>query len=153
LRPAARFSVYCGKLLAIFIYMAINLAAAFLVCLILALVFQTKSQNHFAAFAFYFVALLPISVVISFSAFISGLTKSSIASMLILIVTFIAMSALSLFSSAFSAVAFTNYLDFHKFIFASGLPLLSALNAALLLISSGVAFFIIGFILFDRRDV
>jgi ABC-2 type transport system permease protein len=152
LRPATRFNIYIGKVLAIFIYAALNLFIIFGVCLVLSLIFQTKAQNHFESFFSYFFTLLPISVVISFSAFISGLTKSSIASMVILVATYVGMSAASLISSAFSAVAFTNYLGFHKFLFA-GVPFFNALNAALLLASSGVAFFIFGFLLFNNRDV
>jgi ABC-2 type transport system permease protein len=152
LRPATRFAVYSGKVLAIFIYAAINLLIAFGVCFILSFIFFTKAQNHFTAFLSYFFTLLPVAVVISFSAFISGLSKSSIASMTILIATYIGMSAASLFSSAFASVAFTNYLGFYKFLFSSGLPFFNALNAFAFLISTGAAFFILGFLLFNSRD-
>jgi hypothetical protein len=72
--------------------------------------------------------------------------------MTILIATYIGMSAASLFSSAFASVAFTNYFGFYKFLFSSGLPFFRAFNAFAFLISTGAAFFILGFLLFNNRD-
>jgi len=153
-RPVERWKLYTSKLLAITSYVVVYLGCIFVVSTVLNLIFGRGMDvgEIFLAFMAYALTVLPLFVLISFSALVALLGRSGTLVMLVLIVTYLAMHVLPLFFPILSELLFTSYLGWHR-IWIGVLPAAPRLlHMSLVVFGYGVVFFMAGSLVFDRKE-
>ena len=155
IRPIHRTKLYLAKVLAIFFYAALYLGVILVIGEITGLISGAvrTPQAFFSAIAAYALTLVPMFVLIVFSALISLLFKSGTLVMFILIVSMLFFGALSLIVPLVRDLLFTNYLLWHNLWLGSVPPFGRMLNICLILLGYGAVFTFGGMMMFERRDV
>jgi len=152
--PVERWKLYTGKLLAVMTYAVMYLASVFIVSVALSQTFGRglSLESIFTAFAAYALTVVPLAVLAAFAAMVALLGRSSTLTMLILVVFYLAMSALPLIFPIFSEILFTSFLGWHR-IWIGTLPSFARLVRMLVIVLGyGVVFYTAGSLLFDRKE-
>ena len=153
-RPAERWKIYFGKLLAIISYAAIYLACIFIISSVLNQIFGRGGNfNDFStAFMSYLLTIPPLAVLAAFAMMLAVIGRGATLTMLLLIVIYMAMSALPVIFPIFSEIFFTSYLGWHR-LWIGALPQMSRIVQMLVvLISSGITFLMAGSLIFDKKE-
>jgi len=153
-RPVERWKLYTGKLLAIATYVGTYLGCIFVVSTVLNLMFGRGMDvgEIFSAFVAYALTMLPLFVLISFSALVALMGRSSALVMLLLIASYLAMNVLPVFFPLLSELLFTSYLGWYR-IWIGVLPAASRmLHMLLVVFGYGVVFFMAGSLVFDGKE-
>lgn len=152
-RPISRFTIFAGKGLSIIVYIFINLLLVLFTTIFLQLAIRNSTYNISIAIVSYILSVFPMTVFVFFSAFIANLVTSSSMCMFLLVVIYLLISGLSLYSSAFSSVVFTNYLSYYTLFLGNVKSMNNILNITFLMLSNLVLFFMFGYFLFDKKEV
>ncbi|MCL2397777.1 MAG: ABC transporter permease subunit [Defluviitaleaceae bacterium] len=153
-RPAERWKLYTGKLLAIMTYVAIYLACVFVVSAILSQVFGRPlgAGELFAAFAAYMLTIPPLAVLAAFAALVALMGRSGTLTMLLLIAAYLAMSVLPIIFPVLAQLLFTSYLGWHR-LWIGALPQGARLvHIITILLGYGTVFFVAGSLIFERKE-
>jgi ABC-2 type transport system permease protein len=153
LRPASRFNIYLGKNLAITLYVLINLMIVYLASLVLKVAYTMSFDSVLEGFLAYAITIIPLFAFVVFCSFVACKVKSSSLTMFLLLICYLLMAFLSAYSSAIRSVLFVNYIGYYKFFIGNILPIKYILNSTLLILSNVLIFFILGYLIFDKRDV
>ena len=178
-RPISRFDVYLAMSLAVLCYIAMALGVGLVVALvwqvvaaiIVAVVAGVYAEPAlpgvlggagplsgqfamvFEAIAAYALTLVPMAAFIAFAAFIAVVVRSPALVMFLCIVTYLALSFLGTFYNGFGAALFTAYISWYRMWLGERLPLRNLANTSVLLLSTIFAFFGLGYLVFDKKDI
>lgn len=155
IRPIHRAKLYMAKILAISLYVALYLGVILMVGEITGLISGAVRTPgaFFSAIAAYALTLVPLFIMIVFSALISLLFRSGSLVMFLLILSLLFMYALPLLLPRITDLLFTNYLTWHR-LWLGSLPVFGRmLNICLIILGYGTVFTFSGMMLFEKRDV
>ena len=151
--PISRLKVYISKIIAIAIYIFINLLVLFIVSTISSLCLNLGTINIYTVLISYLIDMLPAIILGIFAAFIVQFFKSSSSALVSSILIFVGIRVVALFNSGLNNNIFTSYLDWYSLWFRSGSNFLRTGNILLMILSYGIIFFTVGYYLFDKREV
>jgi ABC-2 type transport system permease protein len=151
--PISRIKIYISKILAIAIYIVINLFVLLLISIISSLCLNINLVNIPQIFLGYLLDIIPALILAIFTAFIVQFFKSSRVSLVSSILIFIGIKVLSLLSSGFDNNIFTSYLNWYSLWFTNGPNFLRTGTITLLMLSYGIIFFTAGYYMFDKKEV
>ena len=155
IRPIHRIKVYLSKVFAILFYVTLYLGVILVIGEITGFISGAvrTPKAFFLAIAAYALTLVPLFILIVFSALIALLFKSSTFVMFVLIFSMLFLGALSLILPVTRDMLFTNYLLWHKLWLGSVPAFGRMLNICLILFGYGATFTFGGMMIFERRDV
>lgn len=153
LRPVSRLTVYAGKAVSIAIYIFINLMLIYVSTFLVVLIFTGSTYNASAALLSYILSILPMCVLICFGCLIACKINSSSMTMFLLVIIYVFMSGISIYSSKIGSVLFTTYFSYYKLFLGNIMPVGNIINTLFLLLSCMVIFFAGGYILFEKKEV
>jgi len=151
--PISRLKIYISKIIAIGIYIFINLLVLFLVSTISALFLNLGSISIFHVILSYLIDTIPALIVGIFAAFVAQFFKSSSSALVSSILLFLAIRVVALINTGLNNNIFTSYLNWYSLWFRSGVNFLRTGYIFLLLLSYGIIFFTMGYFMFDRKEV
>lgn len=153
IRPISRLKIFVSKVLAIGIYVIINLLVVFLVSTISSLVLKINIASISSVAFSYFVDIIPALILVIFSVFIMQFFRSSSAAVISSILIFIGIRVLSIFSNSFNNIMFTSYLDWHSLWLSAWSNPLRIINILFMVLAYGIILFTLGYYLFDKKEV
>ena len=152
-RPVERWKLFTSKIIAVVTYAAVYLASLFVISTMLNQFFgRSLSVNDLlVALASYALTLIPLAILASYAAVISLLGRSGTLVMFILLVSYLALSALPIIYPVLSEMLFTSYLSWYR-LWIGALPGATKLiHMVLIVFAYGAVFFTAGSLLFDRK--
>ena len=151
--PISRLKIYISKIIAISIYVFLNLLVLFLVSTLSALCLNIGIMSISHVIFSYLLDFIPALILTVFAAFVVQFFKSSSSALVSCILIFVAIRITALLNSGLNNNIFTAYLNWYSLWFRSGANLLRTGNIFLLILSYGIIFFTVGYYLFDKREV
>jgi ABC-2 type transport system permease protein len=154
MRPVTRMKLYTSKLAAIMLYIAGFLGVVFVVNMTAGLIVGGVDSVWVAlrslmAFA---LTLIPLGVLACFAALAAQVIRSGSLLMFTMIFTLLLLRALPLLLPFTQNMLFTSFLSWYR-MFAGTLPMAGVLiNSTLTLLGSGAVFYLVGTMVFDRKD-
>lgn len=152
-RPATRFQVYLAKVCAAGIFILANLLFIMLLSIVLGLFISGMSGEIFRVMIAYIVAFLPLFVFTLFAVMLSNIMKGSLSAFMVSILVFIGFNVLGFLFSKYQSFFITSMFDWHTLFLSNYVNLQKIIREFIIMISCGIMFFTIGFILFDKREV
>jgi ABC-2 type transport system permease protein len=156
LRPVSRLKIYLSKIIAISIYILINLGGIFLISLIGGAFLEWSDGSVFAlvkALAAYAAAFLPMLLIGILSVFVSQFFKSSSGALAFCILLYFASKVASFVFPGIGRLLVTSFNDWHMLWLSSPVVLGSIINIFLFILSYSIIFLAAGYFLFDRREI
>lgn len=158
LRPIERYKIYFSKLACIGVLILMLLGVLFVSSLISGLFVGISSSNSFAASAVtgllqYLAAFLPLLLLGMMSSFISLLTKGSSSALVMSLLVFIVLSAVSVVLPSVSKLLPTSYTGWYMLFSSVQLSAAGILNTFMFIISYSIIFLTSGYLLFDRKEL
>ena len=153
-RPVERWKLYSAKLLAVVTYAALYLAVIFVVCAALNQIFgkPLSASGLLTALASYALTLAPLAILACFASLIALWGKSGTLTMFLLLLAYLLLNVLPVFFPILTEMLFTSYLSWYR-LWIGALPGATKLMHMLLIVlGSGVVFFMAGSLLFDRKE-
>jgi ABC-2 type transport system permease protein len=179
-RPVSRFDAYLAKCLSLLCYISVALGVGLASVVIwqaaaaaaagftaasgaaidglrsrAAVRASLSNQAAVAAEALvsYALTLVPMAAFIAYSAFVSVLIKSPALVMFLCIASYLVFSFFGTFYGGVGTLLFTSYSGWYRMWLGERLPLRSVATAAGLMLSTCVAFFGLGYFIFDRKEI
>ncbi|MCL2576790.1 MAG: ABC transporter permease [Defluviitaleaceae bacterium] len=153
-RPIARWKLYSAKLLAIVTYAVVYLACILVVSTVFNL-FTGRVLSvgeFFTTLISYALTVFPLTVLAAFAIFVALFGRSSTLTMFLLVIIYLALNVLTFIFPVLFNMLFTSYLSWHR-MWVGALPGASRLIHALAIVGGyGVAFFMAGSLIFDKKE-
>lgn len=155
-RPVSRFKTYVGKNLALACFIAGSLALALITSWLFGSIL-TGGGEFFDSFIktgkAYLLAVVPVTVLAFYAAFVSQFFKSSSSAILACLLTFLLAKIIGLMYPDISGLLFTGYLDWHLLWLSDTVQLSRLLSIGGLFLSGNLIFFTLGYYLFDKKEL
>lgn len=153
LRPVSRFKIFVSKNLAIIIITLLNLAVMLIVTVILRFIFRGELAGTQNAILSYFISIVPMTIFILMSSLIAVIIDNPSLTMFSCIGVYILLIAIKIVFSNISSALFVSYNSWYQMWIGSLVPVKMLINTILLLCSYMAIFFLLGFLIFDRKEV
>lgn len=151
-RPAERYKVYMGKVLAVLILAVLNMAVVFSASSIADLVVSGRVVSFGYSVGAYILDIFPMLVVILMAVMVNQFTKSSTMAMFLCIIVYAGLNVAGIYFSSLSGLVFTSYMQWHKIWLGGGMPYIAALFKTLLLLGYGLTFGAVGYYIFRFKE-
>lgn len=151
-RPTTRIKVYIGKILAITTLVLMNMIVVLVVSGTLDYIFSGKIVNFVYISLGYFIDIIPLMVLIGMAVLINQFVKSSTMAMFLCIIAYIALNLLGIYYPDFSGLVFTGYMQWHKIIIGTNVPILALFNRAMILLGYGLTFASVSYYMFRYKE-
>jgi len=155
-RPTSRFSIFTGKLLALFTVLMINIASVMILSLIIGIIFNFSSVTLIGitrSIIAYLVSLLPLITFTLFVVILANLVKSGNSVFFLTILSFIGMYVLGIIFHQASSFLFTSMFDWYRLWISESIQWLKLLRMSLSMIGFSIMLYCIGYLLFERKVV
>ena len=153
-RPVERWKIYAAKNAATVSYVALYLLAIFLTTATMSTLFgrTLSGADLLHALAAYALSLVPLAALAAFAALLAlgGANPSSTFSLLLF--SYALLHALPILIPATSELLFTAYLGWHRLWLGARPASGKLLQMVLVLLSSLATFFLLGTLVFERKD-
>mgnify|MGYP007042747014 CR=1 FL=1 len=155
LRPIHRYKLYCARIIAIAGLIAIHLGLALFTSLLSGWMFQEWLgwEAVREAFLAYGLSFLPLLLWITIASFVAQWFRSQTGAMISLILIFTCSYIFLYINPAASAFSPAHYNDWHTLVSAGASATESILYGTSYLFSTGFLFFLIGLVMFERRNI
>lgn len=153
MRPISRAKQYFSKVAAIMTVATIYLVVLFILTTLMQAVGARNLEGAIAAFASYFLDLIPMLVLVLFASMLNQFTNSTSLSVVLCIIMYIGLYAFGIFVSQAGSLLFTGLLMWHNLWVGIMLPFGAMISKLGLLLGYGMVFGCIGYYLFERREV
>ncbi len=153
LRPVTRFKIFVSKNLAITIIVFLNLMIILAITVILRFLFRGELIGTHNAVLSYFVSIVPMVILIHMASLIGVIINNPSLTMFSCIAIYVLLMAVKVVFSKISPALFVSYNSWYQMWIGSLVPVNMLINSSLLLLSYVVIFFIIGFLIFDAKEV
>lgn len=153
-RPVERWKLYAGKLTAIMTYAVMYLALVFVVSSVLNQIMGRPLGigEFMVSLASYMLTIPPLAILAAFAALVALIGRSGSLTMLLLIVSYLAMNVLPVIFPIFTELLFTSYLGWHR-LWIGALPQgFRLVHIISILVGYGAVFFMAGSLIFDRKE-
>jgi ABC-2 type transport system permease protein len=154
-RPVTRLKLVTAKLLAITVFILVNLLFVMIFSVIAGFAFNSNSfsfQGILRIMLSYGITLLPMMILAILIMFLCNLLNSGTGVFFLSIIIFISLKALGIFFPQLSGLFFTSMVDWYSFWIMDTLPVSKILREFLLMSSYGILLFTGGYYLFDKKD-
>ena len=153
LRPITRFKIYVSKNLAIISTIFFNLMVILIVTVILRFLFRGDISGTHNAVLSYAISIIPMIIFVLMSSLVASIINNPSLTMFCSIALYVLLIAVKIVFSNISAALFVSYNNWYQMWIGSLVPARMLINISLLLISYMVIFFILGFLVFDGKEV
>jgi ABC-2 type transport system permease protein len=156
LRPISRFKIYASKHISLGIYTVLYLAAAGIASVLSSLFFSVKTgvtQGIFDALLAYAVAALPFIALTCIAVLISQFTRSGSSALIICILIYIGIKAVSFFIPQVSLYSLTSYTDWHVLWLSSSVAVGKLTSIFMFIMACSILCFTAGFYFFDKKEL
>ncbi len=156
MRPVSRLKTYCAKVFATFVVALVYLIVLFIMTTGMKVVtgsFSMASAGVFYGLMAYLLNLIPLLVLILFFAMVVQFSSSPSLSIIINVVIYMALHAVSFLVNEVSGLLFTDYMLWHNLWLGVSLPILPLLSKMMLIGSYGLIFGAIGYYYFERKEI
>ncbi len=153
LRPVSRFKIFISKNLAVSFLIFVNLMIVFIVNITLQLIFRKEISSIHNALLSYFISIVPMIIFVLMASLIAQIINSPSLMMFTCIGIYIFLTAIKIVFSNISAALFVSYNTWYQMWIGSLVPFKMLLNTIFLLLSYIAIFFIVGFLIFDSKEV
>jgi len=151
-RPVERWKLYLSKMLAIMSYVAIYLAAIFVVSAVLGASRMVGASELTQALLAYALTLLPLMVLTLFAGLIALFGRSPALTMLVLIGSYLLMRVLPIVFPIFGELLFTSHIGWHRVWIGVRPSTTRLVHMFSIVFGYGIVFFAAGSLVFDRKE-
>ncbi len=153
MRPISRGKQYFSKVAAIMTVATIYLVVLFVITTMMQIIGAGSISGVLAAFASYFIDLIPMIVLVLFTAMINQISSSTSLSVILCIIMYIGLYAFGIVVPQAGSLLFTGMLMWHNMWVGIMLPLGVMISKLGILVGYGMIFGCIGYYLFERREL
>jgi len=153
LRPVSRFKIFVSKNLAIVITIFLNLIVMLFVTVMLRFIFRGELAGTHNAVLSYLISIVPMTIFVLMSSLIAVIINNPSLTMFSCISIYVLLITIKIVFSNISAALFVSYNSWYQMWIGSLVPVKMLVNTCFLLTSYMVIFFIIGFLIFDGKEV
>ncbi|MCR5482083.1 MAG: ABC transporter permease [Clostridia bacterium] len=152
-RPVSRSCIYFGKIVSIMIYLIISYGMT----LFVALIMSAFSGNFTAfglgtCFASYILSILPMFAVVIVTGFLSQIARSPSVTIILGVLASAAMGLIGTLLPQFYGMMLTSHTGFYKLFMGSTFSMYTIMTSLGMLLGYGLVFYVVGDVLFNRRD-
>lgn len=154
-RPVTRLKFFTAKVIAIMIFVLVNLLFVMIISTITGVVFNSNSftlHSIIRILISYLVTLIPMTVLALVIVLLTNILRNGISIFFASIIIFIVFKALGIIFSSYSSLFFTNMLDWYRLWIMSNVSFLKIFRQFLLMLSYIILLFTGAYYLFDKKD-
>jgi ABC-2 type transport system permease protein len=154
-RPITRLKFFTAKIIAILIFVLVNLLFVMIFSTVIGLIFNSNSvtaQGLIQIFISYIVTLIPMTVLALTIVLLTNILRSGISVFFVTILIFIVFKGLGIVFSSYSNLFFTSMLDWYKLWITSNISLLRIFRQFMMMFSYDILLFTGAYYLFDKKD-
>lgn len=154
-RPVTRLKFFTAKVIAIMIFVLVNLLFVMIISTITGVVFNSNSftlHSIIRILISYLVTLIPMTVLALVIVLLTNILRNGISIFFISILIFIVFKALGIIFSSYSSLFFTNMLDWYRLWIMGNVSFLKIFRQFLLMLSYIILLFTGAYYLFDKKD-
>lgn len=154
-RPVTRFKIFSSKVLAVDIFIAINLLTVMILSILFGLVFNSASLTFIGIlkiFLAYFVTIIPATVFLLFISLIANILRNGTAVFFISMLIYIFLRALGLLFFQYSSIFTVTLLDWYNLWIANIIPVGRVIRQLFIMVGCGIMLYSASFYLFDKKD-
>ncbi|MFU0825102.1 ABC transporter permease [Clostridium sp.] len=154
-RPVTRLKFFTAKVIAIMIFVLVNLLFVMIISTITGVVFNSNSftlHSIIRILISYLVTLIPMTVLALVIVLLTNILRNGISIFFASIIIFIVFKALGIIFSSYSSLFFTNMLDWYRLWIMSNVSFLKIFRQSLLMLSYIILLFTGAYYLFDKKD-
>lgn len=155
-RPITRFKVFLSKNISIGIFIIINLGLVFVASVISGLflnVGNLAAGDLFQAVLAYITTVVPMLFLSITAVFLAQFFRNSGAALATSLLVYLAGKAVPFVSSTLAKINPFSYTDWYTMWVGSAVSAGRLFNSFLIILSSGLILFALGFYMFDKKDI
>lgn len=152
-RPVSRFKIFLAKTLAAATFILANLLFVMVISLIGTFIIGTSKLSVLDIIITYLVSFFPLMVFALMAILLSNLMRGTVSAFLLTVILYLVMLGVGLFNPAAQSFFFTTAFDWYILFLGSFFNVQKVLRVFCILMGYGLAFFSLGYLLFDRRDI
>lgn len=152
-RPAPRFKVFLGKILAIASFIMTNLIFVMVLSLIVSIFINNGMPNILKILLAYIMDFFPQFVFALAVVLISNITKGTTSAFMLSILVFLVLNGLEFIFPYYKSLLFTSAFDWHTLILGSYINFSKMLRVLLILLGFGIMLYTASYYLFEKRDI
>lgn len=151
--PVSRVKIFSGKILAISVFIIVNLIFAMSLSVVASLFINGGIPNLFKILISYIMAFLPMFIFALAVVLISNITKGTTSAFMLSIFVFLLFNGLTLVFPEIKSFLFTSSFDWYRLILGSYINYSKIFRKFLILLGYGIMLFSAGYYLFERKDI
>lgn len=151
--PASRFKVFLGKILAVAVFIIVNLVLVMILSLIASLLINRDMPNFFKILIAYIMEFFPIFIFALVVVLISNITKGTTSAFMLSVFVFLVFNGAGLAFPYLKSLLFTAAFDWYRLALGSYINLSKILRVFLILLGYGIMLFTAGYYLFENKDI
>lgn len=155
-RPSSRFTIFTGKLLALFTVLILNIASVMVLSLIIGIVFNLSSVTYIGiirSIVAYLVSILPLIAFALFVVLLANLVKSGNSVFFLTVLSFIGMYVAGIIFHQASSFLFTSMFDWYRLWISESIQWLKLLRMGLSMVGFSIMLYCIAYLSFERKVV
>jgi ABC-2 type transport system permease protein len=154
-RPVTRLKFFTAKLVAIMVFVLVNLLLVMCFSIIAGFLFNSNSFSLHGIIRIiisYIITLFPMLILTMIIMIFTIFLRSGIAVFFLSILVFIFFKALGIFYPQYSGIFFTSMLNWYSLWIMDTIPFSKIIREFMLMFSYGILLFTGGYYLFDKKD-
>lgn len=152
-RPVSRMNIFISKLLTIVLYSILSLLTCLVISIISSIAFNgIESVNIIETFISYTLSIVPMIPIILFAITISQLCKSSSSTVMMFVLGYIIIVAVSTIIPSINPMIFTSYTGWYKLFIGAAMPAGKILNVLILLAAYTLILFAASSWAFEKKE-
>lgn len=152
-RPVGRINIFISKVLTIVLYIILSLLICLVISLISSIVFNgVGSINITETFIAFVLSIVPMVPIVLFAVTISQVCKSSSSTVMMFVLGYIVVIAVSTVIPSINPMVFTTYTGWYKLFIGAAMPVGKILNVLTLLAAYTLIFFAAGSWAFEKKE-
>lgn len=156
LRPVSRLKLFTAKVAAIGSFILASLILVMVLSAVTGIIFNSTSTSFIyfgKVFLAYIASALPILVFTLLIVILSNIFKSGTSVFFLSILIYLGFKVLSILYPQFSNLLILPNFNWYNLFLAQGMDVLKIINKFFVMTGYGIILFIIGYYLFDKKDI
>ncbi|BDR67301.1 ABC transporter permease [Clostridium tetani] len=154
-RPISRLKFFTAKIVAIMLFVLVNLLFVMIFSIITGLIFNSNSftfQGIIKIFLCYIVSILPMMILSLIIIVFCNILKGGTGVFFLSVLVFIAFKAMEIVFSRYSGIFITSMLNWYGLWTMSNFPFMKIFRQLMMMCGYGILFFTAGYYLFDKKE-
>lgn len=152
-RPASRFKVFLGKILAIVSFIVANLIFVMVLSLVASVFVNGSMPSFLKVLISYIMEFFPIFIFALVVVFVSNIAKGTTSAFMLSVFIFLVFNGLDIAFPYLKSLLFTSAFDWYRLILGSYINYNKILRIFLILLGYGIMLFTAGYYLFEKKDI